>query len=122
MKSEDDNKQKEKDVADVGNIAIRNCEQHLRNYKEKIYGNKYLKNFYKYIYDIQFNIVEMVKAFEPFKDYDAYKEIINKIAELFCESIQLAGDKCDSEIDEELFLTLIGDKKIKYHPVVYKKE
>lgn len=122
LKSEDDKKQKEKDVEDVGNIAIRNCEQHLRNYKEKIYGNKYLKNFYKYIYDIQFNIVEMVKAFEPFKDYDAYKEIINKIAELFCESIQLAGDKCDSEIDEELFLTLIGDKKIKYHPVVYKKE
>lgn len=122
LKIEADKKQKEKDVEEIGNIAIRNCEIFIRNYKETIYRNKYLKEFYKYIYDIQFNIAETAKAFEPFKDYDSYKEIINKIAKSFCESIQLAGDKCDSEIGEELFLTLTREKKIKYHPVLYKKE
>ena len=122
LKAGTNKEQKEKDVEEVGNIAIKDCRTYVRNYKETIYGDKYLKKFYKYIYDIQINIAETAKAFEPFKDYDAYKEIMNKIAESFCESIQLAEDKCDSEISEELFLALIGDKRIKYQPVVYKKE
>ena len=104
-------------IKEIMDVALWDYEQFNDNYESgPLKDNKFLKEYLKYIFDIQDYISSAIELLNPFSQLEIYPECIKKLTLEYSRAVKNAKGKCKAGVTEEQFKKWIGENEIPYKP------